>query len=117
MSSHGHGAHGAHETQDFQFTHLLWVIPASIVLLVTYVGVCLYGYRGAASEEMIRKHSVLADTTIKDFKAKEVELMSTYGWQDKEAGKVRIPVDKAKESVLAEYGNASQVKATEGQAK
>lgn len=108
MSSHGHGAHGAHETQDFQFTHLLWIIPASIVLLVIYTGVCLLGYRGAASEEMIRKHSVLADTSAKAFFAKEVEVISTYGWQDKEAGKVRIPVKQAKDLVISDYAKPTQ---------
>lgn len=114
MSSHGHGAHGAHETQDFEFTHLLWIIPASIVLLVVYTTVCLLGYRGAASEEMIRKHSILADTTSKAFFAKEKEILSSYGWQDKEAGKVRIPVKQAMDLVVSDYAKPTQ---PAGQAK
>jgi hypothetical protein len=106
--SHDHGAHGAHETQDFSFTNMLWVVPLSIVLLLGYVLICLLGYRGAASEEMTRKHSVLADTSLRAFHAQEAALLSSYAWQDKEAGKVRIPVTQAKELVIAEYMQAAQ---------
>jgi hypothetical protein len=103
MSSHDHHAHGAHEKQDFDFTHLLWVVPVSIVMLVTYVLICMYGYRGASSAELIEKHSILADTSIFAFRAHERELLSTYGWQNKETGAVRIPIDQAMNLVVQSY--------------
>ena len=35
-----------------------------------------------------------------DFRAKENEILTTYGWADKNAGTIRIPIDRAKELLL-----------------
>jgi hypothetical protein len=32
---------------------------------------------------------------VKDLRAQEDRLLSTYGWTDKKAGVVRIPIDRA----------------------
>lgn len=37
---------------------------------------------------------------LADFRAKEAHELETYGWQDKNAGTVRLPIDRAKELVL-----------------
>ena len=37
---------------------------------------------------------------LKDFRAKEDAILTTYGWADQNAGLVRIPIDRAKELVL-----------------
>ncbi len=37
---------------------------------------------------------------LKKFRAHEVEMLTTYGWVDQNAGTVRVPVDVAKELVL-----------------
>jgi hypothetical protein len=37
---------------------------------------------------------------LSDFRAKEHETLSTYGWVDKNAGVVRIPIERAKELIL-----------------
>jgi hypothetical protein len=37
---------------------------------------------------------------LKNFHEHEAEVMETYAWQDKNAGVVRIPVDRAKELLL-----------------
>ncbi len=104
-SSSAHDGHGqgGHESQDFKFTNLMWVIPASIVILLVYVGVCIFGFRGAASDEMIQKHAVLLDTSLSAFRANEAELLGNYAWVDKAAGTVRIPIQQAMEKVVAEY--------------
>jgi hypothetical protein len=37
---------------------------------------------------------------LKDFRAAEEETLKAYAWQDKNAGVVRLPIDRAKELVL-----------------
>ena len=37
---------------------------------------------------------------LKNFREHEAEVMETYGWQDKNAGVVRLPIDRAKEILL-----------------
>jgi hypothetical protein len=110
MSS-SHNTHGqsGHESQDFNFTNLLWVIPVSIVILILYVGTCLFWFRGAATAELISKKSVLADTTLKAFRAHEDELMHGYSWTDKEKGIVRIPIEQSMAMVVATYNQAPVV--------
>ena len=118
-SSSAHDSHGpgGYEKQDFAFTNLMWVIPASIVILLVYVGVCMYGFRGAATEEMIQKHAVLADTSLRAFRVHEAELLGNYGWVDKATGKVRIPIQQAMDKVVAEYGQPSANTANSSQSK
>jgi len=106
MSHHDHGA-GGHETQDFTYKNILWVIPFSIVLLVIYVAICMYGYQGASTKERIAKQSILADTTLIPFKAHEAELLHGYSWADKEAGTVRIPIDIAMQKVIEDYNQTA----------
>ncbi|TAK18354.1 MAG: hypothetical protein EPO35_01520 [Acidobacteria bacterium] len=38
--------------------------------------------------------------TLKKFQATEEETLHTYGWMDKNAGVVRLPIDRAKELLL-----------------
>jgi hypothetical protein len=37
---------------------------------------------------------------LKNFRDHEAEVLETYAWQDKNAGVVRVPVDRAKELIL-----------------
>jgi hypothetical protein len=37
---------------------------------------------------------------LSEFRAREAETLSTYGWVDRNAGTVRIPIDQAKERLL-----------------
>jgi hypothetical protein len=37
---------------------------------------------------------------LKEFRAREQEALTTYGWVDQNAGVVRIPIDRAKELLL-----------------
>ena len=37
---------------------------------------------------------------LRDFRAQEEQILSTYGWTDKNAGIVRIPIDRAMEIEL-----------------
>jgi len=37
---------------------------------------------------------------LKNFREHEADVLETYGWQDKNAGVVRLPIDRAKELLL-----------------
>jgi hypothetical protein len=39
---------------------------------------------------------------LADFRARQKQITSTYGWVDRQAGVARIPVEKAKELLLGE---------------
>lgn len=39
-------------------------------------------------------------------RAEETEILSTYGWSDREAGTVRVPIERAMEMLAAERGGA-----------
>lgn len=41
-------------------------------------------------------------TNLRAFVARERELLTTYGWVDQNAGTVRVPIDVAKDLVLAQ---------------
>ena len=105
-SSHdvsGHG-HGGHETQDFSFKNMLWVIPASIVILIIYTLVCLFGYKGASSSELIEKHSIVLNEQVKALHASEAEILHNYKWINKSADSVQVPIEKAMDLVVKDYG-------------
>lgn len=40
-------------------------------------------------------------------RAEETEVLTTYGWSDREAGTVRVPIDRAMEMLAAERGGAA----------
>ena len=46
--------------------------------------------------------SLSAEQKLRELQANEVQQMTTYGWIDKPAGVVRIPVSRAKEMILKE---------------
>ncbi|MDA1305701.1 MAG: hypothetical protein O2917_00380 [Acidobacteria bacterium] len=41
-------------------------------------------------------------TNLRAFRAREHELLTTYGWVDQNAGTVRVPIDVAKDLVMAQ---------------
>jgi hypothetical protein len=110
-STNNHG-HGGHEQSDFTFGFTAWLIPSSILLLVAYTLVCLYGYRGALSVEMARKVSTESRTVeIRDLKLNSAEALNSYGWKDQNAGRVKIPIDRAMEAVVNSANQKSIVEA------
>ncbi|HEY1108572.1 MAG TPA: hypothetical protein VGE76_08075 [Opitutaceae bacterium] len=42
--------------------------------------------------------------TLSDLKADEAKKLSSYGWADKNAGKVHLPIDRAMELTAQQYG-------------
>jgi len=102
-----------HETKDASirgivFTGLGLAIAAAIALSIVY-GIFQYlstqpvttappnpmaetGVQQFPPEPRVEEHPAVE---IQQLHAKEDSLLSTYGWTDKEAGVVRIPIDRA----------------------
>ena len=48
--------------------------------------------------------------TLDELKAKQNEQLQAYGWADKKAGTVQLPIARAEELVIAQYGASSSSK-------
>ncbi len=113
-----------HETRDISVRAILWFGAALVVMVVaTFVGmkalVAYYTSRqpvaGApfsplAPSGLLPPQPRLQISPAQDLKARraaEDALLKSYGWVDRQAGIVRIPVDRAIE-LLAERGLPSR---------
>ncbi|MGZ3416472.1 MAG: hypothetical protein ACXWUG_25380 [Polyangiales bacterium] len=77
------------------------VIMATVV--VTVIGV--YSFFGQTFRgEVEKKQLSVEDPTLREIRAMEVAHLGKYQWIDQSKGMVRIPKDRAKELVLADYG-------------
>lgn len=56
------------------------------------------------------------EAELESYRAHENALLSSYGWQDREAGTVRIPVGRAMELIVAEGRGAMSTAPTAGEA-
>ena len=108
----GHSSHGpGHEKTDVTFNKGIWLIPLSMILLLTYVGVCLFGATSSLSREMARKQTMGAEAghaQLTGLREHEDSTMHEYGWMDKDKGMVKIPIEHAMEMMAKE---AAQTKA------
>ncbi len=130
---HGHGNHGGqgngnpgYETTDAKAKP---IVIFTVVMAVFTVGCFITGFGIYRVFEMGRKAmdpaphpmAVKADipagalrlqvTEAKDltkFRAEQEEKVNSYGWVDRQAGTVRIPLDKAIDRVLSEGGLESR---------
>ena len=111
MSGHSSHSGPGHETTDVTFNQGIWLIPLSMILLITYVLVCLFGATSSLSREMARKQTMGAEAgheALAAFRAHEDSSMHEYGWMDKDKGMVKIPIEHAMEMMAKE---AAQTKA------
>ena len=60
-----------------------------------YPAMTSIGNSGAQPKLLVNEPANLAQ-----FRAKQHEALTTYGWMDKNAGVVRIPIDRAKDLIL-----------------
>jgi len=105
-----------HEIRDAKIGPLI-LIAAGLAITVAIVGVFIYGifqYLGAHPPASIQANPMAAGAQIppaprieehpaieiQQLHAQEEQTLSTYGWVDKKAGVVRIPIDRAMELQL-----------------
>ena len=107
---HARGHATDHEDRDISvFTVGKWVgaLFATVlsVMLIVYV---LYHFRPShADPDLVLNRKMMSpalqprpDDDMKKFLEEENEALTTYGWVDKAAGRVRIPIDRAMDLVL-----------------
>ena len=106
-----------HEIRDAKIGPII-LIAAGLAITVAIVGVLIYGifqYLGAHPAATVQANPMSAgdaqippeprieehpEIEIQQLHAQEERTLSTYGWVDKKAGVVRIPIDRAMELQL-----------------
>jgi len=122
-TQHGHGSN-QHETRE---ANLRVIILSSIGLVIGTVIICLivWGmfnflkYNQAQDTEALSpmanpkalppapRLQVNPTLELHDLRAREEHILNSYAWVDKQAGTVRIPIDKAMD-LLAQRGLATR---------
>lgn len=96
------GAEG-HESGDFTFNCTLWLIPASLILMVVFVVVCWLGATASLTREMELKQTLGAEAVsvpLNAFQAQEDSSLRAYGMKD--GGMAQIPIDRAMKLMVME---------------
>jgi hypothetical protein len=106
-----------HETHDAPVGPIV-LTGAGLAFIVAMVGLIIYGiltYLGTHPATSVRANPMAAEDSqippaprieehpaieIQQLHAQEDHILSTYGWTDKKAGVVRIPIDRAMELQL-----------------
>lgn len=106
-----------HETRDARIAPIV-LTGAGLALTVAIVGLVVYGifrYLGTHPATSVRSNPMSAEESqippaprieehpaieIQQLHTQENNILSTYGWTDKKAGVVRIPIDRAMELQL-----------------
>ncbi|MDQ3002585.1 MAG: hypothetical protein M3Y08_15150 [Fibrobacterota bacterium] len=101
-----HSENGGHEMSDFSWTTVLWLLPLSVILLVTFFAVCILWFKGAASKELIEKQAEFTTSQLNELRVKEGETLNQYKWLDKDKGRVQIPISRAMELMAKENQNS-----------
>ena len=128
-----------HEERDAPLSGILMLGSLFVVLLVFGLLVSLGAFRyftehqplgpPASPFENVRslppspRLQVTPAVDLRDYLSAQQRLMNSYGWVDREAGIVRIPIDRAMELLLEKglpvrsgSGGGKQVRGPEGQA-
>ena len=99
--AHNHHAEGAHEKSDIEPGPMLWILPASIVLVILFVIVIIYLSAAAASDEMKAKQYGGADAgkgQLLALRAHEDSILAFSGADT--AGNSRVPISRAMEILV-----------------
>lgn len=92
-----HSENGGHEMSDFSWTTVLWLLPISVIVLVTFFYVCISWFKGAKDAELAHKQGMFQTTELNEYHAKESEILNSYKVLDKDKGRIRIPIARAME--------------------
>lgn len=98
---------GGHEMSDFSWTTVLWLIPISAIVLVTFFAICIAWFKGAKDRELAEKQGMFQTTELNLLHAKESEVLGSYKWVDKDKGRVQIPIARAMELIAQEHQNSA----------
>ena len=82
-----------------------WVLAFSIATVVTIVATMIFvtAYYDQVHERLVYERQELPiNEDLRNLRAKEDSELHSYGYADKQAGLVRVPIERAMELVLAE---------------
>jgi hypothetical protein len=97
-----HSENGGHELSDFSWTTVLWLIPISVIILLSFFYVCINWFRGAKDHEITHKQAEFVPSELQAYRAQQDEILTGYKIVDKEKGRYRIPVALAMELMAHE---------------
>ena len=100
-----HSENGGHEMSDFSWTTVLWLIPISVIILLTFFYVGISWFKGAKDTELASKQGEFQTPELNALHAKESEQLGSYKWLDKDKGRVQIPIARAMELIAQENLN------------
>jgi hypothetical protein len=122
MSSHDEHAltpvAASEAAYDQRDPNTLWVVGFALASLVTLVGILagVSKYFDYVEEQQIYIKQILpVSEDLKQLRAKEEHDLHRYGWADKAAGTVRIPVERAIDLYLSELASGKVKYPTEPQ--
>lgn len=96
----------------------LFTIIFVLVLFSAFLLIVRYFYRPATAQPFAvaaenypkekdaewRASAEARRKTLNELRANEAKQLSSYGWADKNAGKVQLPIDRAMELTAQQYG-------------
>ncbi len=97
-----HSDNGGHEMSDFSWTTVLWLIPLSVIILVSFFYVCIVWFQGAKDSELAVKQGEFVTSELNALHAKESETLGSYKILDKDKGRYQIPIARAMELMAQE---------------
>lgn len=116
MSHHGEFREELHDEHPHSYDHtepkgsLLFILFGAtvVLLLLTAVGIQFY-YTKIEENEIQTRVLAPENNQLKDLRLKEDQELHSFGYTDKNAGKVRITIDRAME-LVAKEANENRVK-------
>jgi len=100
-----HGHHGTTPAEDDN-TNLravtIWFVGIVVSVIVAVVFISQY-FNIAIRKELNAKVYSAENPVLRDLRASEQAKLTKYQWADKEAGVVRIPLERAKELTLRDW--------------
>lgn len=115
VDDHHHGTTPAEDDNVNVGAVALWffVIIAFIIAAFTFA----HEYFGIQIRKQVSEKVLSAGSPqLRDLQAKEQASLGKYQWVDKQAGVVRVPVDRAKELVLRDWGSRAAAAAAAAKA-
>jgi hypothetical protein len=87
---------------------LILIVLTAVLLVLMGIGIQFY-YETLREHEIQQRVLIPENNQLKDLRNKEAYELSTYGYTDKAAGKVRIPIERAMQ-VVAQEAKENRVK-------
>jgi hypothetical protein len=116
MSDHGQFREEFPDEHPHSYDHteprgsllLILIVLTGILLLLTAIGIQYY-YETLRDKEVYERVLRPENNQLRDLRNKEDYELHTYGYADKAAGKVRIPIERAMQ-VIAQEAKENRVK-------